>query len=113
VFDVWLPFGDTAPGLIAFALLFGLGSGSNISLTPVCTGQVCPVEQYGRYYSTCFSIVSLGCLTGVPLAGMILHTDGGSYRGMILYVGSCYAGGLMAFLWVRLITTDWRVLRIY
>jgi MFS family permease len=81
VMDIWLPFGHTAPGLIIFALVFGLASGSNISLTPVCIGQLCSVELYGRYYSTCFSIVSLGCLTGVPLAGMILDADGGRYRG--------------------------------
>ncbi|KAH8818472.1 major facilitator superfamily domain-containing protein [Hyaloscypha sp. PMI_1271] len=109
VFDIWLPFGHTPPGLVIFALLFGLSSGSSISLTPVCVGQLCPVEQYGRYYSTCFSIVSIGCLTGVPLAGMILDADGGIYRGLILFVGGCYAGGLVAFTWARLMATNWRL----
>jgi hypothetical protein len=113
VFGVWLPLGDTAPGLIAFVLLVGLGSGSNISLTPVFIGQLCPVEQYGRYYSTCFSIITLGCLTGVPLAGMILGADGGRYSGFILFVGSCYAGGLISFLCVRLIATDWEFSKRY
>jgi MFS family permease len=37
---------------IAFSVLFGFGSGSNISLTPVCVGQLCVTEEYGRYYST-------------------------------------------------------------
>jgi MFS family permease len=109
VFDIWLPLGHTPPGLVIFALLFGLSSGSSISLTPVCVGQLCPVEQYGRYYSTCFSIVSIGCLTGVPLAGMILDADGGIYRGLILFVGGCYAGGLVAFTWARLMATNWRL----
>jgi MFS family permease len=113
VFDVWLPGGGTAPGLVVFALLFGLSSGSNISLTPVCIGQLCSVEQYGRYYSTCFSIVSLGCLTGVPIAGMILDADGGNYRGLILFVGNCYAGGLVAFICVRLMATGCKVKRKY
>ncbi|KAE9375722.1 MFS general substrate transporter [Stipitochalara longipes BDJ] len=113
VFDIWLPFGHTAPGLMVFALLFGLCSGSNISLTPVCIGQLCPVEQYGRYYSTCFSIVSIGCLTGVPLAGMILDADKGRYRGLILFVGGCYASGLVAFIWARLMATKWRLKSAY
>ena len=109
VIDIWLPFGHTAPGLMIFALLFGLCSGSNISLTPVCIGQLCPADQYGRYYSTCFSIVSLGCLTGVPLAGLILDANKGGYRGQVLFVGGCYAGGLVAFIWARLMATEWRL----
>lgn len=38
---------------ITFAIFFGFGSGSNISLTPVCVGQLCETEEYGRYYATC------------------------------------------------------------
>jgi len=107
--DIWLPLGHTAPCLIIFAFLFRLASGSNISLTLVCIWQLCSVEQYGRHYSTCFSIVSLGCLTGVPLEGIILDADGGRYRGLILFVGACYTGGLVAFLAVRMMTTGLRV----
>lgn len=99
--------------LIIFALLFGLSSGSNISLMPVCVGQLCGVEQYGGYYSTCFSIVSLGCLTGVPLTRIILDVDEGRYRGLILFVGAFYAGGLVAFLVVRMMATEWKVKRKY
>jgi len=105
VLGVWLPFGNTKPGLITFALLFGFASGSNISLTPVCVSQLCSIENYGRYYSTCFSIVSLGCLTGVPIAGRILDVGSGSYGGLVWFVGLVYAGGLIAFLWARLIAT--------
>ncbi|TVY31135.1 Riboflavin transporter [Lachnellula hyalina] len=105
VLGVWLPVGNTKPGLVIFALLFGFASGSNISLTPVCVSQLCSIENYGRYYSTCFSIVSLGCLTGVPIAGRILDVGNGSYGGLIFFVGLVYAGGLIAFLWARLIAT--------
>ncbi|KAI6710333.1 hsp90-like protein [Diplocarpon mali] len=34
VLAVWLPFGGSKAGIIVFTLLFGFGSGSNISLTP-------------------------------------------------------------------------------
>jgi MFS family permease len=109
VLGVWLPFGRSQPGLVVFALLFGLASGSNISLTPVCIGQLCNVENYGRYYSTCFSIVSLGCLTGVPIAGKILDIGNGNYRWLILFVGVCYTGGLVAFLVARVMATGWKL----
>ncbi|KAG4431072.1 hypothetical protein IFR05_013447 [Cadophora sp. M221] len=98
IFGVWLPFGGTKAGILIFALMFGLGSGSNISLTPVCIGQLCHVEDYGRYYSTCFSIVSLGCLSGVPIAGKILDVSaGGNFNGLVIFVGCCCAGGRLAF----------------
>ncbi|KAM3087499.1 hypothetical protein ACMFMG_001582 [Clarireedia jacksonii] len=55
-FVIWLPFGNTYPGLIVFAVVVGFGSGSNISLTPVCVSQLCETKDYGRYYATCYSV---------------------------------------------------------
>jgi len=109
VLGIWLPAGSSKPGIIIFALLFGFSSGSNISLTPVCISQLCPIENYGRYYATCFSIVSLGCLTGVPIAGQILDRASGSYDGLIILVGLCYSGGLCFFLIARFMETGWRL----
>lgn len=57
---LWLPAGDSLALLVIFALLFGFGSGSNISLTPVCVGQLCKTENYGRYYATAYTVVSFG-----------------------------------------------------
>jgi MFS family permease len=48
VFAIWLPFGNVTPGLVVFAVVFGFASGSNISLTPVCVGQLCETRDYGR-----------------------------------------------------------------
>ena len=57
---LWLPAGDSKPLLIIFALFFGFASGSNLSLAPVCVGQLCKTENYGRYYSTCWMMGSFG-----------------------------------------------------
>jgi MFS family permease len=113
LFGVWLPLGHTKAGLVVFALMFGFSSGSNISLTPVCIGQLCPTTSYGLYYSTCYTIVSIGCLTGIPIVGEILTSNGGNYWGLILFVGACYAGGLFCFTCVRIIKTDWRLRSVY
>ena len=43
---------NTVPQLIIFALIFGFGSGSNISLVPVCVGQLCRTEVFGRWYAS-------------------------------------------------------------
>jgi MFS family permease len=109
VLGIWLPVGDTKAGIIIFALLFGFSSGTNISLTPVCISQLCPIENYGRYYATCFSIASIGCLVGVPIAGGILDVSHGSYNGLILLVGFCYVGGGLGFVVARFMATGWKV----
>lgn len=57
---LWLPAGSSMALLVIYALLFGFSSGSNISLTPVCVGQLCKTEHYGRYYATAYTIVSFG-----------------------------------------------------
>jgi MFS family permease len=109
VFVIWLPFGAHTAGLVVFVLLFGFASGSNISLTPVCIGQLCETEDYGRYYATCYSIVSLGCLTGIPIVGAILEMCGGNYWGLIVWTGTCYAGSFMAFAVARGLGGGWRL----
>ncbi|KAI4216488.1 MAG: hypothetical protein LQ351_000977 [Letrouitia transgressa] len=60
VLGVWLNVGGNIAGLCVFAALFGFASGSNISLTPPCVGQLCDTEEFGRYYATCYTVVSLG-----------------------------------------------------
>lgn len=57
---LWLPAGDSLPLMIVYSALFGFSSGSNISLTPVCIGQLCKTEHYGRYYATAYTVVSFG-----------------------------------------------------
>lgn len=103
VLAIWLPAGHTMAGLIVFNLLFGFASGSNISLTPVCVGKLCRTENLGRYYATCYTIVSVGCLTGVPIVGEIITANGGEYWGLITFTGCCYSGALVAFSVVRVL----------
>lgn len=96
-FGVWLPAGGHTAGLVLFAVLFGFASGSNVSMTPVCVGRLCRTQNYGRYYATCYTIVSIACLVGVPIAGNILTSNGGSYWGVIVLTGCVYVGAF-AFL---------------
>jgi predicted MFS family arabinose efflux permease len=113
VFAIWLPAGSSTAGLVIFVLLFGFASGSNISLTPVCIGQLCETRDYGRYFTTCYTIVSLGCLTGIPIAGEILQKCGGEYWGLIVFTGCCYVGSLGAFVMARGLGGGWKLRAIY
>ncbi|GAW24846.1 hypothetical protein ANO14919_144400 [Xylariales sp. No.14919] len=84
---VWLPFGNTTPGLVIFAILFGFATGNNISITPVCVSKLCHTQNYGRYYATCYTIVSVACLIGIPIAGNIVAATNGEYWSLIVFTG--------------------------
>ncbi|KAI1487653.1 major facilitator superfamily transporter [Biscogniauxia mediterranea] len=86
-FVVWLPFGHTTPGLIIFALMFGFATGNNISITPVCVGKLCHTQHYGRYYATCYTMVSLAFLINLPIAGLVVEASGGDYMPLIIFTG--------------------------
>lgn len=98
---IWLPVGSTTAGLIAFVILFGFASGSNIGLTPVCIGRLCKTQEYGRYYATCYTVVSIACLISVPIGGNILTACGGKYWGLVLFTGLAYIMALGSFLIAR------------
>ncbi|KAL1881274.1 hypothetical protein Daus18300_001126 [Diaporthe australafricana] len=93
---ILVPFGSTSiKALYAFAALWGFGSGSFISLTPVCMGKTCETEDYGRYYGTMYFFVSFSLLLTVPLGGQMLSTFGtqalaGLYVGIVLAGGVCF-----------------------
>lgn len=110
---IWLPAGHTTPGLIIYALLFGFSSGSNISLTPVAIGTLCKTQNYGRYYATTYTIVSLACLVGVPIAGRILVSNGGDYWGLIVFTGCIYVGCLVAFMAAKVSVVGWHLWAIF
>ncbi|KAI9836718.1 MAG: hypothetical protein M1837_003267 [Sclerophora amabilis] len=108
-FAFWFPAGRSIAMLVIYAVLFGFASGSGISLTPVCVGQQCKTEQYGRYYATCYTVVSIGTLTGLPIAGQILAVNGGAYWGLIVFTGICYAGALVTFVAARVLAVGWKL----
>lgn len=57
---IWLPSANSIPLTVTYAAVFGFASGSHLSLTPVCIGQLCSTRDYGKFYSICYMIVSIG-----------------------------------------------------
>ncbi|KUI73513.1 Riboflavin transporter MCH5 [Cytospora mali] len=105
---IWLPAGSYTAGLVLFAITFGFASGSNVSITPVCVGRLCKTQHYGRYYATCYTIVSFACLVGVPIGGNILTSNGGDYWGVIVFTGMVYLGSLIALYFAKVCKVGWR-----
>ncbi|KAB5560261.1 putative MFS monocarboxylate transporter [Coniochaeta sp. 2T2.1] len=106
-FAVWLPAGDTRAGIVVFSLLIGFTSGSNISLVPVSIGKLCKTQEYGRYYATCYTVVSVAALIGIPIAGKILTACDGDYWGLIVTTGLFYCASLAAFYFAKVAAVGW------
>ena len=73
VLGIWLPAGDSKAVIIVFAISFGFASGSNLGLLAVCVSQLCKVEDYGRYFATCYSIASLGYVCNFPVVCLFTY----------------------------------------
>ncbi|KIV95862.1 hypothetical protein PV10_03466 [Exophiala mesophila] len=110
---LWLPANNSVALIIIYALVFGFASGSGISLTPVCVGQLCKVENYGRYYATCYTIVSFSCLTGIPIAGQLVTATGGEYWALIVFTSVSYAIATAFFVAARVAGAGWGLKVIY
>ncbi|KIE00140.1 Major facilitator superfamily domain, general substrate transporter, partial [Metarhizium majus ARSEF 297] len=95
---VWLPLGHSAAGIIVFSILFGFGSGTSISIAPVCIGRMCKTQQYGRYYATTYTVVSFACLIGIPIGGNIVGASGGDYKNLIIFTGAIYVGSAVCLM---------------
>lgn len=111
-FGIWLPAGASKGGLIAFALVFGFTSGGNVSLMPVTVGKLCPTREYGRYFGTVYTIVSLGVLLAIPVANAVVGRRG-EYWGVIVVTGTAYAASALVFAAAKFSMVGWRFLTVF
>lgn len=109
--DILIPNLDNDGLLVIFVLLFGFVSGSNVSLTPICLGQLCEIHEYGRYYASCFTVVAFGVLVSIPIAGSLLDvveaTGKEKYWSVALFAGLGYVASCLCFIWVRIKIKGW------
>jgi MFS family permease len=57
---IWLPFGcSSLAALYIFVLLYGFGTGSFVSLSMACVGQICRGSDFGRWIGAMDSVVSI------------------------------------------------------
>jgi len=112
-FGLWLLAGNSMAMTIVFAVTFGFVSGSNLSLSPVCVGQFCKTEHYGRYFATCWMFVAFGTLTALPIGGQLLAASGGKYTGLIIFAGLSYAAAAVCLIAARVLKVGWKIKMIY
>ncbi|KAL2863982.1 major facilitator superfamily domain-containing protein [Aspergillus lucknowensis] len=104
---LWYCSGTNGGAVIGYALLYGFWSGAAISLSLVCISQVCKMEDYGKRNGTTFTLVSLGTLTGIPMAGAIQESQGGGFDGLIIFAGVLYLAAAAMFVIARGVAGGW------
>jgi MFS family permease len=115
VFALWLPAGMSQSVLIAYSVLFGFASGSNLGLVPVCLGQLCDHRRYGRLYSTAMMVASFGTLSSVPIGGALLDSSSGEegWRNLIIFAGVSYIVALICYTVARVLAVGWSPRKIF
>ncbi|GLI79919.1 hypothetical protein PoHVEF18_008267 [Penicillium ochrochloron] len=83
IFTIWLPFGHTLPGLYVFSCVFGLASGSFLSLAPALATLIC-----------------------IPIGGEMLEKVGS--RAMVAYLGGVLVVALGMFVMARWASLSYR-----
>jgi MFS family permease len=103
---VWLPYGSHDDGtLYAVVAIFGFGSGGWLSLAPVCAGQLCKTEEYGRFYGTVYSVAAFGVLLTVPVGGKLLQST--TPRVLIGFYSAILLVGLISVILSRWAVLNW------
>jgi MFS family permease len=83
---LWLPAGGNAP-IIAFAALYGVASGTTLSILPALVAQISDVRELGLRTGTLYAISSFGVLVGSPIAGAIVTAENGGFSGLKIFAG--------------------------
>ncbi|CCH40725.1 Monocarboxylate transporter [Wickerhamomyces ciferrii] len=108
---IWMPFGSSLSVLYAYAIIYGIFSGSIFSLVPVCIGQISKTEEFGKKYSTMYFIIAFGTLFGVPIGGAIIGDKSiDNYNWFIVYASISAFLGSICYGISRFYCVGWKVL---
>ncbi|KAI1086281.1 MFS general substrate transporter [Rostrohypoxylon terebratum] len=105
VFCVWI----AAPwksGRIAFAALYGFGSGTFVSMVPTLIAQVCPdMSKLGLYLGAVYLVIAPSVLIAQPVAGVLADAGDGyrrdHYIWLKVFCALAMAVGIVGFLAAR------------
>lgn len=91
----WMAVSDI-PGFYAFTAVLGVASGAVQSLMPTGIASITKrLDTVGTRLGMCFSVISIGSLTGPPIGGALQSADGGRFTGAQAWAGaSALLGGL-------------------
>ncbi|MCJ1362174.1 hypothetical protein MMC16_001276 [Acarospora aff. strigata] len=95
--------------LLAFSAVYGLFAAGIQSLFPATLSSLTTdLKKAGVRMGMVFSVVSFACLTGPPLAGVLVQRGDGRYLYAQLFAGSVMLAGCVTLVGARVARTGWR-----
>ncbi|CAI4213987.1 unnamed protein product [Parascedosporium putredinis] len=114
VLGLWTPAHLSNAVLVTFCVVFGFASGSNLGLYPVCIGQFCDSQSYGRYYSTTNMVASFGTLSSLPIGGALVGLGGQrGWTALIIFCGLSYVAAMTCYVSARVSAIGWKVRKVF
>ena len=77
-----------------------------MSLVPVCIGQICKTEDFGRYFGTVYAFASFATLITIPIGGAVLEIHGAI--ALVWYFVFVLLVGILSFMLARWACLKWR-----
>lgn len=109
---IWLPFGGHVGALWGYVCIYGFSTGSILSLTPVCIGQISRTEDFGKRYSTAYFLQAIITIPVLPIAGVIINKGTvAEYNKFIIFVSVLMLAGAACNAVVRYICVGTRLCR--
>ncbi|OCK82774.1 putative MFS monocarboxylate transporter [Lepidopterella palustris CBS 459.81] len=97
-------------GLYAFSCIYGLFAAGLQSMFPaVLSSLTTDLRKAGVRMGMGFSIVSVACLTGPPLAGALIQSNHGNYLHAQMWAGAVLTCGGMTLFAARIAKTGWKL----
>ena len=95
---------DSVGGFTAFVIVYGLCSNAVQTLFPSSlAGLTSDTRKMGTRVGMCFTIISLACLTGPPIAGALIGRDNGNYLYAQVFGGTTVVLGGFVLLGARVV----------
>ena len=93
---------NTLGSLLTFCIIYGFFAAGIQSLFPAaCASLTSDLSKMGVRTGMCFTVVSIACLTGPPVAGALIQKDQGGFLFAQIFGGSAFVGGSLTLLAAR------------
>ncbi|MCJ1360392.1 MAG: hypothetical protein MMC33_010397 [Icmadophila ericetorum] len=103
---------DSLQGTWAFAIIYGFfGAGIQSMFPPALANSGRDAAKIGVEIGMIFSVMSIGCLCGPPIAGALIERDGGDYLYAQMFAGSVMTCGALVLMVTRILSSGWSLKR--
>ena len=101
---------STLGGLFTFCVIYGIFAAGVQSLFPAaCASLTTDLQKMGVRTGMCFSVVSIACLTGPPIAGALVELGHGHFLYAQVFGGSAFMTGALALIGAKVAKNDWKL----